>query len=253
MEAMRIVIITLFTICSYSFNSFAQKGKWMVGLEVNKGINTFDWGGESQIRRDLTVYPVRGLAKSAVIEKGQRQSLGLTAGHQVLNWLRIETGVLFNTTSYSFHGEFDVNIPRFSPGGDMELPLSPILIQGKSTYHNLEFDLNARVYPWRGRLRCFLSPSITASYYLSNTREQDVLYENGLLEAQMVGEDVSSYPAVWLIYAGGGAGVEFHFNSKIEIALISEIGINLNAYRRDRPYTQRVATLGGAIKLGYKL
>lgn len=250
---MRIMIIILIIICSYNFNSFAQKGKWIVGLEVNKGINTFDWGGESQIRRDLTVYPVRGLAKSAIIEEGQRQSLGLTAGHQLFNWLRIETGISFNTTSYAFSGEFDVEIPRFSPGGDMELPLSPVFIQGKSTYHNLEFDLATRIYPWRGRLRVFLSPSITASYYLSNTREQDIFYENGFLEAQMVGEDVSSYPAIWLIYAGGGAGVEFHFNSKLEVAILSEIGINLNAYRRDRPYVQRTAALGGAIKLGYKL
>lgn len=232
---------------------FGQKGKWIIGLKASQGVNSFDLGGESQIIRDLTVFPIRGAVQTASIERGERYSLGLTFGKQFLNWLRLESGLSFNNTIYAFEGSFNINTPRFSPGGDMELPLSPVFIEGKSSYHNAEIDLAMRIYPFQGRLRLFLSPYITASYYLSNTREQSILYENAWLEKEVVGEDLSSYPAICLVYAGIGGGLEFQFNSKVELAFMADIGTNLNAYRRDQDFTQEVASLGGTIKLGYRL
>ena len=254
LKEMRKILLSLVVVSLCMSNIEAQKGKNILGFKLAYGVNDFALGGEQQIRRDLTVYPLRGFVQSARIDPGKRYTFGFLYGRQVFDWLRVESGASFNTINYKFRGVFNVMEPRFSPGGDMEMPLSPVLIEGKSSYHHLEFDLALRVYPWKGRWRMFFSPFLTASYYLSDNRKQTIFFENASIKQQSTGENTSVFPVLWLMYSGAGFGLQVQLNSKIELALIGEIGMTLNHYRRDQIFTSStIASGGGTLKMGYKL
>ena len=229
-----------------------SKAQNIVGLEVGYGLNTFFVDIEEQIRRDMLVYPIRGLFKLGFIESGVRNKIGFNFGHELKPWIRLEGGISFLKTGYKFLGIFNINQPRFSPNGDMEFPVSPTRIEGKISHYHLEPRLGFRVYFWKGRIRTFTNPFVGADILLSNTREQLVRYENGSIENQ-VGLENFNYPAVWYLSAGAGLGLEYRANKNLEISLIVDVGITLSHYRRDEAYQPFLGSGDLNFKIGYYL